>query len=194
MIAIADTETTGFPKPGDLVQPGQARVLQLAVLLCDDNGKHMTEFSTLIRLDKDTQVHPSAEAVHGISWEMCRKYGMDAAMALRVFYTIVSNARVLVFHNKKFDMQMINIESCYTNLVAMLPEIFCTMEATTDLCELPGRYGNYKWPKLSEALPILCGKELGSDAHDAMVDAKGAKDIYFELVKRGLVDAISSTV
>ena len=186
MIAIADTETTGFPKAGAAIQPGQARVLQLAVLLCDDDGKHMTEFSTLIRLDKDTQVSKGAQDVHGISWEMCDKYGMDSKVALNAFYSIVKNAKTLVFHNQKFDMQMIDIEARYAPLMMDLPEVFCTMMATMDICKLPGRYGNYKWPKLSEALPILCGKELGADAHDAMVDTKGAKEIYFELKKRGL--------
>ncbi len=187
MIAIADTETTGFPKQGELIQPGQARVLQLAVLLCDDEGKHKTEFCTLIRLDPTTQVHPSAEAVHGISWDDCNKYGMSALAAYKIFLNIVSKARVLVFHNQKFDTGMLEIEAAYTEQPLPQIDTFCTMMATMDICQLPGRYDNYKWPKLSEALPILCGKELGADAHDAMVDTKGAKDIYFELIKRGLV-------
>ncbi len=187
MIAIADTETTGFPKGGDLVQPGQARVLQLAVLLCDDEGKHKTEFSTLIRLEPTTEVTKGAQDVHGISWDDCNRWGMTAAAAYKIFLNIVAKANVLVFHNSKFDLQMLAIEAAHAEMPMPDIETFCTMTSTIELCQLPGRYDNYKWPKLAEALPILCGRELGNDAHDAMVDTKGAKDIYFELKKRGLV-------
>jgi DNA polymerase III epsilon subunit-like protein len=117
MIAIADTETTGFPKPGAAIQPGQARVCQLAVLLCDDDGKHMTEFSTLIRLDEDTAMNIRAQEVHGISWDMCNKYGMSQRQAIDATLDIMCKADKVVFHNKKFDLQMLAIEVAYAGFL-----------------------------------------------------------------------------
>jgi len=65
-------------------------------------------------------------------------------------------------------------------------EKFCTMKDPDciRICRLPkARGGGFKWPKLEEAVPILLGREL-EGAHDAMVDVRGAKDVFFELRRR----------
>lgn len=185
---IGDTETTGFPKNGPKQQDGQARVIQLAAILAAPDGTHWTEFKTLIKPDGWT-ISPGAEAVHGISLEMCEKFGVPIKVALEMFDKVVRQSGLVVFHNEAFDWgKMLAIEYDYCGMEMPQVETFCTMQASTDLCKIPGRYGNYKWPKLSEALPILCGKELGKDAHDAMVDTKGCKDLFFELKRRHLAE------
>lgn len=189
MFTILDTETTGFAKKGELKQDGQARVCQLAAILCDDDGKHLTEFCTLIH-PEGWEIGEGAQAVHGITMDQCYKFGIPALAALSVVSSMIKNSRLFICHNADFDSRMMDIEYAYKG--GAMPAIphFCTMKATTDLCKLPGNYGKYKWPKLAEALPILCGRELGDDAHDAMVDARGAKEIFFELKRRGLTPTL----
>lgn len=185
MFTILDTETTGFPKNGALKQDGQARVAQIAAILCQDDGTHVAEFCTLIKPDGWT-MSEGAQRVHGISQEQCQRFGMKQLTAMEVVSCFINNSKVVVAHNAKFDLQMLEIEFHYAGL--SMPEFnpYCTMLASVPLCRLPGNYGQFKWPKLAEALPIICGRELGDGAHDAMVDTLGAKDIFFELIKRGV--------
>lgn len=183
--SIGDTETTSFAKNGALIQDGQARVCQIAMLLCDEEGKHLSEFTTLIKPDGWT-IGQGAQDVHGISMEDCYKFGMPARVALETIDAMMGQSRLMVFHNANFDWKLFQIEYAYAQKPMPNIERFCTMLASMDICNLPGQYGKPKWPKLAEALPIMCGRELGDDAHDAMVDTKGAKDLFFELKRRGL--------
>ena len=186
MFTPADTETTGFFKKGDLVQDGQARIIQIAMILCDEEGSHKSEFSTLIKPD-GWEISAGAQAVHGITMEDCEKYGMPMKTALKTIHEMMRQSSLLIFHNAGFDWRMFEIEYAYAGVNPPEIEKYCTMMATTDLCALPGNYGTHKWPKLAEALPIICGRELGNDAHDAMVDTRGCKDLFFELKRRDLV-------
>jgi hypothetical protein len=63
---------------------------------------------------------------------------------------------------------------------------FCTMEKSTNLVKLPGKYGKYKWPKLVELYKFLFNEEL-TGAHDALVDILATRRCYYELLKRGIV-------
>lgn len=183
---VADTETTGFKKAGPLKQDGQARIVQLAMLLCDEEGNHLSEFSTLIKPDGWT-ISSGAEAVHGISMEKCEAFGMPIITALKTIHEMMRGSDLVIFHNAAFDWNLFEIEYAYAGVELPKIERYCTMLASVDLCKLPGKYNSYKWPKLAEALPILCGRELGDGAHDAMIDTKGAKDLFFELKRRGHV-------
>lgn len=183
--SISDTETTGFKKAGQLVQIGQARIVQVAMLLCDEEGNHMTEFSTLIKPDGWT-ISEGAQAVHGISMEKCERYGIPMKTALKTIHEIMRQSKLLIFHNEDFDWGLFQIEYAYAGVEPPPINRYCTMLSSMNICNLPGKYGKPKWPKLAEALPILCGKELGDGAHDAMIDTKGCKDLFFELKRRGL--------
>jgi DNA polymerase III epsilon subunit-like protein len=62
----------------------------------------------------------------------------------------------------------------------------CTMLSSVDFCQLPGRYGSFKWPQLQELHKILFGKEFDS-AHDALADVVACGDCLFELIKRDVI-------
>ena len=62
----------------------------------------------------------------------------------------------------------------------------CTMIRSTDYCQLPGRYGKYKWPKLEELHFKLFGESF-EGAHDALADIRATMRCYYEMEKRGLV-------
>jgi len=187
MYIFLDTETTGFSKKGALMQDGQARVCQLAAIKTDYSGNHFNEFVSLIRPD-GWKIGPGAEEIHGFSDEMCEIHGIHAKGAMSLLVALIAQAELVVCHSVGFDKRMIEIEAAYAGIEIPEKEWYCTMLGSLDICKLPGNYGSYKWPKLVEALPIICDRELGDGAHDAMVDTKGCKDLFFELKKRGLVD------
>lgn len=184
MYTIIDAETTGFPKNGGLKQDGQARVVQIAAILCEEDGTHIAEFCTLIRPD-GWVIGERAQETHGISQEKCEKSGIDQKSAIKIIAGFIQNSKSVVAHNAAFDLKMLDIEFAYADVEVPEFKSYCTMLASLPICKLPGQYGNYKWPKLIEALPIICGRDLGEGAHDAMVDARGAKDLFFELMKVG---------
>ena len=71
-------------------------------------------------------------------------------------------------------------------VVAICPNgKICTMEMSTDYCELPGPYG-YKWPSLSE-LHYKLFNEYFDEAHDAAVDVRACANCFFELKDRGII-------
>jgi DNA polymerase III epsilon subunit-like protein len=64
------------------------------------------------------------------------------------------------------------------------------MHAATPVCKIlhakPRHDQDYKWPKLSEAYRYFFGRAL-EGAHDALVDVKACRDVYFEMKRLGVV-------
>ena len=59
------------------------------------------------------------------------------------------------------------------------------MEASTDFCKLPGKYG-YKWPTLAELHWALFNTEV-LEQHDAAADVATCSKCFFELKRRGVI-------
>lgn len=175
-ILFLDTETTGFKKPGALIQPDQARVCQIGMILADENGKSLAEFSALFKPD-GWIISDGAKAVHGITEEICEKYGMKMKTIFRIYKYFYALSDIAVAHNADFDRGFMDIENAYQCEVDFpnRPWI-CTIKTNT-------HFTGGKWPKLSEALKYYCQRDLGSDAHDAMNDVRACKDIYFAMKK-----------
>jgi DNA polymerase III epsilon subunit-like protein len=188
MYLIFDTETTGFFKkelPYD--HPDQGRIVQLGALLLDKEFKEVSCFYTLIQPD-GWNISPGAQAVHGITIEQCKKYGMPIGDAMRILSSMYDKSVHVVAHNLNFDSTMIDVEHALLGAISFNWEEdgLCTMLNTTDLCCIPkpsGRSGN-KWPKLVEALDVLLKQKLDK-AHDAMADCKGCADLFKWLVQNG---------
>lgn len=196
-ILFTDTETTGFKKSGLIVE-GQARVCQSAMIMTDEEGKVLSQFSCLVRPD-GWQISDSAYNCHGISQLDCERYGLDQAYFMGVFMALASQCKLIVAHNKKFDEAMIDVEIAYYKgrvsdheVLARQVPWYCTMEASKNVCKIPptekmkksGRH-DYKNPSLREALRILTGQSL-ENAHDAMADAMACKDVFFALEDRSM--------
>lgn len=185
MILFFDTETTNLPnmraKPDD---PGQPHVVQLGAILCDVSRKVVAELNLLVLPDGWT-ISAEASAIHGITMEQATRYGLKIATVARLFAQFVKRADLLVAHNFPFDRFLMLAELLRLNEEAAAIEFqdkpnFCTMQATTPICKLPGKFDSYKWPKLAEAYRHLLGKELDC-AHDAMADVRGCMEVYYAL-------------
>lgn len=186
LFLFGDTETTDFAKSGPLIQEGQARVCQVAFILTDDTGKSLAEFSSLVKPD-GWKVGEGAAKIHGFTTEMCEEYGLEQKNVMNIYFSLLEKASIEIYHNSSFDKRMLAIEESYMNPQWVRPTLtkqFCTMLESTNVCKLPSPRGGYKWPKLSEALKIVCNKELGEQAHDALWDARACRDIFFGLRER----------
>lgn len=189
-ILVFDTETTGFPlKDRPLDDARQPHVVQLAWLVATataEGWKPLTIWSSILSLPSDVVCHSAAEKVHGISKAMTMRHGMNPLNALIALTRAIKTVDRVVAHNLKFDDQLMQIMSARYMPDSWDPtDTYCTMLSSVELCNIPGRWGRPKWPKLQELHKFLFGEEF-EDAHDALADVYACARCYFELVKRGI--------
>ncbi|WP_265516215.1 DNA polymerase III subunit epsilon [Nitratireductor luteus] len=163
---IFDTETTGL-------DPREDRVIELGCVELDNRfptGRSLHKFIN----PQGRQVHPDAQAVHGIS---------DSDLAgkpvfgeiLEEFLEFIDGAK-LVAHNANFDMGFINAE------FGRLGQPFADPSRVVDTLAIARR----KHPMGPNSLDALC-RRYGIDnsrrtKHGALLDAELLAEVYIELV------------
>lgn len=164
---VLDTETTGLdPKQGD-------RLIEIGCLELVNRIPSGREFHRFIN-PEDREVHPDAEAVHGISNAFLKDKPPFSAIADE-FLGFVGEA-ALVIHNASFDMAFINMELDR----AGRPTI--PMARVVDTLALARR----KHPAGPNSLDALC-KRYGIDnskrvKHGALMDSELLAEVYIELL------------
>lgn len=92
----------------------------------------------------------------------------------------------VVAHNIQFDMNIMAAQFARIGHEFNTSEgIFCTMRASSVVLKLPGRHGQFKWPKLIEAYQSLVDEEGFEGAHDAFADVKACRSVYYKLKELG---------
>ncbi len=126
-----------------------------------------------------------AAKIHGITTERATAEGIDLAAAFTAFEFMLKQASLIVAHNAEFDLGVLRVEYLRMGMVPPIEgkPVICTMLAAVPVCRLPGRFG-YKWPTLQEAHTHIVGRSFAG-AHDALVDVRACRDVYFGLVERG---------
>lgn len=190
-----DTETTGLPLYGMYNAPPSftdiwPRLVQLAWILTDEQGKEIKSRNCIIYPSGFT-IPQDAVDVHYISTERAKREGLKLSTVLDDFLQDLDHAIIIVGHNIGFDKCVVSSELCrmgveYCHL--MDKSSICTMEESTNFCQLPNNYGyrDYKWPKLSELYEKLFSSQF-TDTHNAIADIKATKKCFFELKKRGII-------
>ena len=200
-ILFYDTETTGLPlwsQPSE--HPDQPRVVQLAALLCDEESGEDLQQMNMIVLPDGWTIPAEVAAVHGITTERAMDEGIAAGHVLEHFIDLWKDADLRSGHNESFDMRMLRIEIMRSPVYSMQsigdPAVpfadywkaapaYCTQTNSTKIVNLPptpkmvaaGRRSP-KSPNLGEAYEFFTGQKLDG-AHDAMVDVRGAKAVYY---------------
>jgi DNA polymerase-3 subunit epsilon len=164
MILALDTETTGKADFNSGYRAEhQPRIVQLAAILLDD------------KLEEE-----EASAIHGITTEFADKVGVSIKTVLSFLGQMKRSAEIYVAHNIDFD-RLIVLSEFYRAFGdgAEIPEgrCFCTMKAMVGHCKLPGNYGDYKRPKLTEAYRHAFGSEF-EGAHDALADVRACVRVF----------------
>lgn len=188
MILFFDTETTGLPdRYTPLNSDRQPHCVQLAALLTEDDGTERASLNLIVHPDGWT-IPEAAARVHGITTEMAQRCGVREAIAAAAFYDLTKKADLLVAHNIKFDVQIIDIMFARVPRGwRLLGEKFCTMDAASPLVNLPptermiaAGIDKPKAPKLEECIRHFFNEEL-KGAHDAMVDVRACARLFFHL-------------
>lgn len=197
-IVVFDSETTGLAAfkqpPGHESQP---HIVQLGAILYDDNGRVMAEMNLLVKPDGWT-VPKEASDIHGITTEMCERYGLPLKTVIMLFIVLARRAKRTVAHNRSYDHLMVETALIRLGFTKELEEWramsasggFCTMQAMTPVCKLPGRRGSFKWPTLMEAHVYLFKEEFGG-SHDAMNDVRACARVYHEIQRREVALALA---
>ena len=185
-----DTETTGIPN--DYKAPctntdNWPRLVQLGWLLTDAAGRILSEGNHIVRPD-GFEIPKAASDVHGITTEFALENGKPLLDVIFAFGADLNQADCVVGHNLDYDLHIVGAEYVrlgYDSRIMFARPTLCTMQATIQFCNIPGRFGP-KWPKLMELYTKLFGQEFDG-AHDAMADIVATKDCFFELIRRGAV-------
>lgn len=187
-----DTETTGLPRRWNLpLSPDTLtnwpRMVQLAWLLCDDAGNEIASANRII-LPQGYTIPPDAARVHGITTERALAEGIPLADALAEVQPHIAAAACVIAHNVSFDEKILGAECLRLSLPHFLLEkrLRCTMKESTAYCAIPGRYGDFKYPNLTELHRMLFKKGF-AHTHDALADVRACKATFFELRTRGVI-------
>jgi len=184
-----DTETNGKPKYYGAKMTdlhNWPRVAQLGWQIYNDAGELLREADYLIYPDGWTIPNEKFFIDNGMSTERNIKEGHPISVVLGVFLLDMQECDYLVAHNMGFDYNVLGAEMIRAkkSSAKKLPRI-CTMEATTNFCQLPGPRG-FKWPKLEELHGILFN-EAFDNAHDAMGDVRATARCFFKCVELGVI-------
>ena len=184
MYLVFDTETTGivdFRQAPDA--KGQPRMVQLGALLLDQDGKEVAQLNTMIR-PNGFAVPDEASMVHGITTEKASRYGVPLRFALHMFNQMAKCAEILVAYNIQYDDWVLRGEAarecCDHPMNLQSKRYHCAMLLSKDILKLPGKYRDYKWPKLQEAYRFFFNCDFDG-AHDAMADVRATAAVYLKI-------------
>ena len=173
-IVVFDTETTGMTNDDEICQIAAVEY------------KHGRECRNMAEyLTPACPMNPYAEQAHGLSLDFLRQNGVPPAIGLDRFLAFLGGDVLLVAHNLRFDMRMLNnacvqygiehggaaIETCDTLALARfaMPDLDC-----------------YTLANLVEMLGVG-----GINSHDALDDAYACAGVFFKLIeslKKGSVN------
>ena len=193
-----DTETTGLNVKGKPdTHPCQPMPVQLGVKVDSPDLREMNALNMLIQTNTTSlpawQVHPKAFETTGINNEIADRYGVHLISAMEVFLDMMDTCEDVVAHNIAYDIivmrRAMKVYCDETGQDYRDPfegkRLICTMKASQDLVKaLPKRNGQWKWPKLEEAMKHFFNEGL-EGAHDALVDVRGCARVYYHLHKIG---------
>jgi DNA polymerase-3 subunit alpha len=193
MFLVFDTETTGLPKKWNAPltdSENWPRCVQLAWQLHDSKGILISNHSYLVR-PENFNIPFEAEKIHGISTDLANSIGIDINEVLKLFIEDYNKAGFLVGHNVKFDINIIGAELIRLGSKIDLSEkdvLDTCSETTAKVCQLPGgRGGKFKFPTLVEIYSILFNDSF-SEAHNASADVEATARVFFELVRKGVLN------
>lgn len=217
MILFLDSETSGLPRKGvPMTDPSQPWVVSLTADLRHYDGSECMFMDVIIRAD-GREMSPKAQAIHGISAHDSRRLGVPETHAFALLGSLCDNAEQIVGYNLGFDTSVIagtmeRAAIAYeakngkpNKALQLLPsKLFApglqhvdVVRVCTPICNLPNKSKDSdepKWPNLDEACQIILGMEPRGDKHVARDDVDRVRKLYFELVKRGAIEAPPTVV
>lgn len=190
MYLIFDTETTGLPrnfKAPITDTDNWPRVIQLAWQLHDDEGQLIRRNDSLIQ-PNGFAIPYDSERIHGISTALAEQEGEPLEVVVQAFLEDLKEAKFLVGHNLRFDLNVMGCELVRMGLDSPLDSIpvldTCT-EETARMVQIPGgKGGKFKLPALTELYAHLFSEGF-KEAHNATADVEATSRCFLELLRLG---------
>jgi DNA polymerase III alpha subunit (gram-positive type) len=178
---VFDSETTGLPS-----QRSDPHLVQLAWSVHDCSGGTIEEQVHVLRPD-GFEIPKASTSVHGITQEFAASWGKPAKHVLSEFLRVAAGPNIrLVAHNFAFDSRILRSELSRAALgVAVLEQpSFCTMRSAVQICRLPSRGTNWKFPSLQELHRHVFGRGFVG-GHNALTDVRATAACFFSLCQNG---------
>ena len=173
-LAVFDTETTG-------VDPARARVVSSSIALLGGGGEVRERYDWLI--DPGVEIPYAAAQVHGITTEVARASGVDAAVGIlqivEQLQAMVDRGFALVVYNAPYDLTLLHAEAARHGI--SWPG---DLSPVVDPLVIDKQVDRYRKGKRTlEVVSQHYGVELGA-AHDAGEDAIAAGRAAQALARR----------
>lgn len=193
MYLFFDTETTGKPSNWHAPVTDTAnwpRMVQIAWLYYDEQHQLIEAQDHIIQPEGYT-IPEDVTKIHGITTAIAKEKGVDLTSVLTTFKKLIDQAEYIIAHNISFDEKIIGAEFHRKEMAhrLFLSDRICTMKSSMDFCKLPGKYGRYKWPSLSELHQKSFGKDF-TEQHNARADTQACADCFFKLLDLGAIDLV----
>ena len=203
-ICVLDTETNGkaknFRAPMNDMN-NWPRITSLSYQIYNDKAELLKSVDKFILPDGWTvptveeltlrgEKDPEFFERNGMSTERLEKEGVPIIPVLEQLMIDLDDCIIIVCHNTNFDKNVTGCELIRYNIKPVTPNKkplwICTMESSTDYCKLPGAYGKFKWPSLTELHKILFAKDF-EGAHQSIDDVIACANCFFKLVELGVI-------
>lgn len=180
---VLDTETSGlfdFSKPADA--DGQPRMASIAMIYLDADLNITKESLHYVR-PVGWEMSEGASKINGLTTEWLLENGELVEVPLQEYCLAVDQGLIVVAFNSQYDTKILRGELRRLGIddrFESTPNV-CVMRAATNVCKIPGKYGKFKWPKLSEAA-VFFGIDQ-TEAHTALDDTRVTVGVMKKLVE-----------
>ena len=164
-MVVFDTETTGCSHWDEICQ------IAAAEYVCGELSRILALY-----VCPTYEMNPWAEWMHGLSLDFLSEHGLAPEEAMRQFFEFLGSDALLVAHNNKFDMRMLNQE-CGKFDLCFAPDGIETYDTVALARHLRPGLDSYSIANLIEALNID-----GINSNDAIDDILACAGVFFTLL------------
>ena len=166
-ITCLDVETSGLSAQYDWI-------IQLSAVKFDrETFEVIAEFNTYIKPAGEYEIHPDAEAVHGLSKEFIEKNGKDLKEIAPAFLKFIEGSDIMGYNSNQFDILRIYKDFKYAGFEFPVEGIkfydVLAMERKIHPMNLGSVFERYVGKTMEAA---------GYSAHDSLSDVKATLDVF----------------
>ena len=166
-ITLLDVETTGLSKQYDWI-------IQLsAVKFNRDTFEVLGEFNRYIKPAGKWEIHPDAEAIHGITKEFIETNGESIKIVGRDFLDFIDGCDIMGYNSNNFDILRIFKDFKYSGLNFPVEDI-----KFYDVLAMERKIHPMNLGSVFERYMGVTMEQFGLKAHDSLSDVKATLEVF----------------
>ena len=125
-------------------------------------------------------------AINGLTMPLLEKTGVPMRVAMNLLDHLFFLSEHAISYNMSFDGFLYDVTRTRLGRQDFLQQTkrHCAMHAAAALLKLPGKYGDYAWPKLGQAYEHVFQIPLAG-AHNGLIDTRATAYLAFEMKRLG---------